>query len=297
MAEEQWWSRRWFTALREMGYDVDTSTRGSRVQQLEVARGRITAQVQDRELGVCSVEVRLLPLGNSDWSNVVDALCEHALYVAQLLAGDIPIEIEQAFGQAGLTLLPASRHELQSSTSCSNEIASASSALDEPNGDPDDSNGAAIGNRPLLAVYHALGEMFDDDPWLLFQLRGRDKQQLATALQDRRRHVEVGPTASAHAATASPPVSAFFPTERPEPLAHDAASSLLDALDTFWGAPRLLNNLQHQITPPSVDVALLRRLGPPPFTTAEGQVYDELMAVYHHVSHGVLALAYATDDD
>lgn len=277
MAERKWWSRRWLMALQDLGIDTNTSLRGSRVQQLEITRGVIIAQVQDRELGACHVEVRLLPLGNQDWAQVIDALSEHTLFAAQLSAGHVPPEIEQAFAQVGLSLLPSGLHELRGLCSCC----------------PPEVDHC----RPLLAVYRALAEMFDDDPWLLLQLRGRDRQQLLSALQERRQRIDrrTSQDGLAHRGrTPSRVDQPFFYSPHHTSPTQENTTSLLDDLDSFWGRPRLLNEIHHHIAPPPVDLALLRRLGPPPFAHGSSQVYDQLAAIYHQVSEAALALAFTS---
>lgn len=314
MSEGQWWSQRWLMSLREMGVEIDVSTRGVRVQQLEIERGTVTAQVQvDGES--CSVQVRLLPLGNSDWSNIVEALEAQALLVAQMQAGEIPPEVEQAFGEAGLTLFPTSIHELHCTCSCcdealtpvANEDAAGRSVMNTDGGnagwqEADDEDEMFRPCRALMATFNALGEMFDDDPWLIFQLRGREQPQIVSALHQKRHQLEP---------QSSPGFSAAPSAQRPASLIHRAdsaqtaaaeaesetASSLTDQLDEFWGNPRQLKDLQHHIVAPQIELTLLRRLGAPPFSENGMIIYRQLSEVYHQVSGAALALAYAEDED
>lgn len=109
-------------------------------------------------------------LTDEQWQQVTDALSAQALYVAQLLAGNVPPELEQIFGQAGVTLLPVTTTELTQQVTTTTGILY---------------NGASA--RPLAAVYNQLGGGTEtEDPWLLFRLRGRDRQQLLATLHERR---------------------------------------------------------------------------------------------------------------
>ena len=103
-----WWARRWQTWLKQLGLDTngEAGLRGCRVKRMEVSPGLIQAQVQDRELGAVAVEVRLAVLQDAQWERVIDALGSQAIYAAQLLAGNMPPEIEDVFAQAGASLLP-----------------------------------------------------------------------------------------------------------------------------------------------------------------------------------------------
>ena len=66
-------------------------------------------------------------------------------------------------------------------------------------------------------------------------------------------------------------------------------NSLLD----FGGFGLRFKELHHHIEPPAIDLALLRRLGPPPFVPHGPEAYEALAQIYRQVSEQALALAYA----
>ena len=72
---------------------------------------------------------------------------------------------EEAFRAAGLSLFPRTGWDLRTNCSC-----------------PDWSNPC----KHIAAVYYLLGEEFDRDPFLLFKLRGRTREQVIAALRTRR---------------------------------------------------------------------------------------------------------------
>ena len=120
------WSKRWYSWLNELGVSSDDAAtreqlRGSRVQRLEVQIGSINAKVRDRELGECLCHIEMPCLSDAQWATVIDALSEQALYAAQLLAGDMPAEIEAVFRDAGIALLPHNIEELSHSCDCCSE--------------------------------------------------------------------------------------------------------------------------------------------------------------------------------
>ena len=90
------------------GFDTDLAAalRGVRVKRLELTPGRIDAQFQDREIGAATVAICIPVLSDEQWEKVLTALASQAIFAAQLLAGEMPPELEQIFAQAGAELLP-----------------------------------------------------------------------------------------------------------------------------------------------------------------------------------------------
>jgi uncharacterized Zn finger protein len=276
-----WWARRWQTLLKQLGLDAHgdaSALRGCRVKRLEVMPGLIQAQVQDREVGAAAVEIRLPVLDDVHWDRVIAALGSQAIYAAQLLAGNMPPEIEDVFAQAGAALLPASAHELtQTCSSCA------------PGERP---------CRPLAAVYWQLGEMLAEDPWLLLRLRGRDRQQVLAAVHQQRNTAAadavVRPTAPAFVSETKMP--AFY-TPVPAVLEgqENTTPTLEEQLNDFWGRRKVLEDIHHHLARPLVELALLRRLGPPTPAPDGQEAYTQLQTVYRRVTERVWTLAFAPD--
>jgi uncharacterized Zn finger protein len=275
-ANNPWWSRRWQTMLKQLGLEVSAeSVRGSRVKRLEVLPGLIQAQVQDRELGAAAVEIGLPVLDAAHWERVIDALSSQALYAAQLLAGNMPPEIEQIFIQAGAALLPESLAELQHSCSVCAPLAGGKLC------------------RPLAAVYWQLGEMLAEDPWLLLRWRGRERQQVLAGIHERRNvGAETPPTSSAPAPVAATQMAAFYLPGSPPSAPEEEPSALDDQVDDFWGRRKVLEDIHHHLARPVVELALLRRLGPPTPTPDGQDAYGQLQTVYRRVTDRVWALAF-----
>ena len=80
-----------------------------------------------------------------------------ARWSAQLLAGIMPADIERAFAASGRRLFPFKLQEVRSECSC-----------------PDKANPC----KHISAVYFLMGERFSEDPFVLFQLRGRTRAKL-----------------------------------------------------------------------------------------------------------------------
>jgi uncharacterized Zn finger protein len=220
------------------------------------------------------VEITAASWNEEEWQRALDALASQALFAAQLLAGDLPPELDAALASAGVALLPESVEGLAHRCSCHVQ--------------------RERGCEHVAAVYQALGDMVADDPWLLFRLRGRDPQQVLRALRDQRtRAADLAPAAR-FAPAGKPGGEAGFYRLATE-QAEETDAPLLEAqMDSFWGSAKLLGGFRPQLARPPVELALLRRLGPPPFDRDQ-ETYDRLAALYRCISDAALQVAYAAE--
>ncbi len=306
-AAHTWWARRWDQLRQELGIAAESgrATAGAgaaRVKRLEVLPGLISAVVQGREAGPSTIEVRVATLRSEQWERVGERLSNLAMVNAQILSGAMPPEIEQVFTEAGAQLLPA-RDELE--VQCSSCPAGQC--------------------RHLPQVFALFAEMLNDDPGLLFTLRGRDRQQLLRDVREARSAPQ-SPAAASGAATAAagapatpgasggdgaqiqPGAAHLFGGGHVHPPAPSAAGAApkpagLDAeglgaqLDQYWGNRKLLKQFHHHIAPPLVELSLLRRLGPINTSDDAMALYEQMVAIYRRITEDALALAYATDEE
>lgn len=268
------WSERWQQLLVALGFDLQRGRsllrRGS-LRELTVQPGSIRVALEDPDRGLCQVEIALPVLQDEAWKRILDALSGQALFVAQLLAGELPEAVDEHFQAEAASLLPTTAEELEAACSC-----------------------CATWELPckhVNAALYAVGQTLDEDPWALFRLRGRNRQQV---LQSLRR---------ARSAGAEPTTSLAGPQAGEEPadfqgLGHDVAGPPLSGqIDEFWGKGRKLDRLHHTIAPPQIRLAILRRLGPPPFEQDSLDVYDALARIYEAVSQAALDLAFAPEPE
>ena len=161
-----WWSSRFVAVLESfnMGERLGRGrsyARTGQVMGLEIGPGLVKAKVQGSRSAPYKVEIRIPVLGEAEWMRVEKAMAEQALFLAQLLAGEMPREIESAFRDANLSLFPAGARDLTTDCSC-----------------PDWANPC----KHIAATYYILAEAFDQDPFLLFQWRGREPKKLQEQL-------------------------------------------------------------------------------------------------------------------
>ncbi|MBB5872872.1 putative Zn finger protein [Allocatelliglobosispora scoriae] len=167
---EQWWSRRFVDILEEI-CDPGRLVRGrayarkGQVLSMSIEPGVVAAQVQGSRPTPYAVSVRIGAYADEIWTVLVEALGARAVYRAQLLAGEMPHEIEQVFAEIGHPLFPEGRlgpGGLAMECSC-----------------PDH----GVPCKHLSAVLYLLGEAFDDDPFLVLAWRGRTRSALLDAVR------------------------------------------------------------------------------------------------------------------
>jgi uncharacterized Zn finger protein len=271
--DKQAWSRRWRTWLRSLGLaGGERST--CRVKRLDVLHGRVIAQIQERSGQQCDVEIRFAPWSDEEWQRVVDALSSQALFAAQLLAGDLPPDLDRTIAAAGVQILPTRMEEIEHECSCH------------------------INQRKICehvtALYAALGELLPEDPWLLFRLRGRDQQGLLRNLRMQRSRAENGqPSFSAGKGDSTRSGETGF--YRATAAVEEEIPPLDEQVATFWGSAKAQHDFRPHILAPTVELALLRRLGPPPLGAADISTYEALTTLYRRISQVALDLAYAAD--
>ncbi len=156
-----WWGQRWLEALLRVSYGYEsrlargrTYARAGRTHDLVIKKGTVTAKVTGSRRTPYKVTLRLGRLSDAVWSQAIAAMAAKAQFSAELLAGQMPQEIDAAFAAAGASLFPADEADLETDCTC-----------------PDWANPC----KHVAATHYVLGEALDRDPFLLFELRGRDK--------------------------------------------------------------------------------------------------------------------------
>ena len=122
--------------------------------------------------------------------------------------------------------------------------------------------------KHIAAVYYILAEMFDEDPFLIFKLRGRTKEEIIQALRQKR-----GQTLE-NEKQKIPEV---------EIIPEDVVTPLEDCLANFWKAGEALDSFVTNPAPPEIEVAILKRLGNPPATIG-GKDVTELLAKFYSIA-------------
>lgn len=264
-----WWASRWIAALEPL---VDSArlrrgrsyARKGQVMEIHVEPGHIEARVQGSRRRPYKVRIDIPPLSDAEWEKVIDGMAQQAIFAAKLLAGEMPPDIEEAFNTAGASLFPSSQQDLSTSCSC-----------------PDWANPC----KHIAAVYYLLGERFDEDPFMIFRLRGRIKEAITRELRARRSAGVLGIAEAAAAYTAEVPEAA-------------AESPSLEAdAEGYWTPGKGLDDFSVTIAPPQVEAALLKRMGPPPFWRSSRDFLTMLSPVYAAVTARAMELAFGNGEE
>ncbi len=260
-----WWGRRWIEALERLSAQYAnrvargrTYARAGRVHDLVVGAGSVRARVTGSRRTPYVVTFKIAALPPATWAKAVEEMAKQALFSAQLLAGEMPAEIDEAFRRAGASLFPSTRRDLATDCSC-----------------PDVANPC----KHVAATHCVLGEAFDKDPFLLFELRGRTKADVLDALR-RARAVVAGEPAPRAA------VAAVIPTVSLDPAAAEGYDR--------ERAP--LAELRFRIETPAVHAATLRGLGPPASWSLAESVVELLGPAYEAAGSLARDMALATEE-
>ena len=252
---KNWWAQRWIAALEQL-VDSGRLSRGrsyarkGQVLSIDETKDGIAARVQGSMRTPYKISIKINHLTDAEWDKVIDALAEQAIFSAQLLAGEMPQDIEQAFEKAKVSLFPAARRDLETECSC-----------------PDYSNPC----KHIAAAHYILGERFDEDPFLIFRLRGRTQEQVMQELRKRR--------------------AGSDETVEEEAEEAEIVIPLEEQIENFWDARAPLEGFAVSIRPPAIEMPLLKRLGEANFVPDPG-IQSWLSAVYQAVSRKAIQAAF-----
>ena len=235
---KNWWATRWIKAMERL-MDRGRLQRGRRyarkgqVLSLTEETGEVTAKVQGSRRRPYAITIQIKPLTEVQWELVIKALAARPIFMAQLLAGEMPQEIEEAFSSVRLSLFPATAQDLTQNCNC-----------------PD----WAEVCKHLAAVHYILAERFDEDPFLLLRLRGKTQDEILDALSQQQ---GAGDIAEIAAPEYDPPPPLFDSLADFWAVGEDAArfqtqiappSSLYPVL-TRLGAPAFMEDIDRWLKP------------------------------------------------
>ena len=262
---KNWWATRWIGAMERL-VDPGRLTRGrsyarkGQVLSIDEKGKGIEAWVQGSRPKPYKVTIHLEHLDDALWESVIDVLAEQALFAAQLLAGEMPGDIEQAFERAGASLFPVRPGDLGTHCSC-----------------PDYANPC----KHVAATHYILGERFDEDPFLLFRMRGRSQEQILEGLR-RRRAEDLNEDSEVQDDTNGEPELT---------LSLEEVLAAEDGAARFWLAGPDLEGFSIAMRSPEVEMPLLKRLGDPAFLPSDS-LQALLKPVYEEISRKAIIAAY-----
>jgi uncharacterized Zn finger protein len=256
---DTWWSKRWVKVLESFGWSNRLErgrryARSGQVIDFKLAPGRVTARVQGSMSEPYSVKIEMKPLADEAWNKVLEEMSQKAIFAAKLLAGEMPQNIEEAFDATGMSLFPESSKGIKTDCSC-----------------PDSANPC----KHIAAVYYILAEEFDRDPFMLFKLRGRTKDEITASLR-KKRTVDTEKVPEVEA-----PSTARVTEQKEVPL----------SVDGFWSGEEL-ESFSVNISPPDVSAAIIKRLGTPQFWDSKDNFNKKMGGYYEEISRRAMEAAY-----
>ena len=248
-----WWGQRWLAALESISSSYSgrlergkTYARTGRVHDLVIHDCAAEAKVTGSSDAPYDVEIRLEPLDATVWAGAIQIMASQAQFAAALLEGQMPKDIDSAFTPLDASLFPRSRKDLSTRCDC-----------------PDSSNPC----KHLAAVHYVLGDAFDRDPFLLFELRGRTRDDVLTELRK----------AWGAPSPASEPAVPSVKAGRISAADYDAPRAPLPSLALSFDMPRR--------------AGVIEQLGAPPQWPGKDRPASTLGPLLHQVARTAKALA------
>ncbi|MFJ8076028.1 SWIM zinc finger family protein [Streptomyces sp. NPDC096176] len=173
-----WWGNAWVEALEDTALDPARLVRGrayaatGHVAAITVTPGRVMAYVQGSRARPYRTEIRLRTLTDDDWDDFLSAAAARPEHIAALLDKDVPHALASA-----ADLLPTPG-DLIPDCSC-----------------PDDGYPC----KHAAALCYQTARLLDEDPFVLFLMRGRGERDILSDLSSR----NATRAAAEHSATAS----------------------------------------------------------------------------------------------
>ncbi len=251
----EWWVERWLELLDSYRFKKRLErgrnyAREGNVLNIDFRESKAWAKVQGSDVEPYEVSLALDSFTDEDWDFAIATIAEKAIYSAQLLAGEMPDNIEGVFTANGLSLFPFSLSDVRSHCSC-----------------PDKANPC----KHIAAVYYQLGDRFSEDPFIIFQLRGRTREQILATLRQLRNKE----TAVSEQKPQSEPENPQ--TVSDEVKKQDKNSNTLK----FWQYNETLEPSLINLTPSTDNKTILDLLGKIPLSAADADAFNQFLSTIY----------------
>ncbi|MFD3512296.1 SWIM zinc finger family protein [Streptomyces sp. NPDC058657] len=166
-----WWGKAWVDALEALSLDPARLARGrayadaGHVDTITVTPGRVVAYVRGSRARPYRADIRLRTLPDEDWDTFLDEAAEQPAHLEALLAKTLPYALlDPDSPLSAIPLLPAAAGDLLPTCTC-----------------PD----AGRPCKHAAALCYQVARLLDEDPFVVFLLRGRDEREILDALSRR----------------------------------------------------------------------------------------------------------------
>lgn len=264
-----WWGKQFIEALEAFSDPARLGrgrsyARNGKILKSKIDQNRITATVKgsiNPYFGVYkepryNTTIEIKPISSSDWSKAIKVLSSKASFVSKLLMNEVPDNIEEVFSELGLHLLPQSEKDFKTSCSC-----------------PDWSNPC----KHIAGVYYLVASQLDDDPFLLFELRGLSKDVLKAELSQSPLGQILSQELTTQEVSVQPSIS-FYTTVETEVIPEKMSAR------EFWLGTHRLPQILEEPSSVSLSAILIKKQGDfPPFWKKEYSFIQVMEEFYERV--------------
>ncbi|MAE17121.1 MAG: hypothetical protein CL911_06745 [Deltaproteobacteria bacterium] len=267
-----WWGKKFIEALE---WQMDTgrlqrgrSYAGDRIDEWEIKENKITARVRGnknpyfgvRKTPYYKTRITFATLSGKAWKGVLQRLSRNAGWVTHLMLNEMPDDIEEGFSKQSTGLLPGKNEsDFEADCSC-----------------PDYANPC----KHIAGMYYRLATLLDQEPLLLFQLRGLSLEKLRHELEQSPLGQALLSQMGEAAEVTVTPVSTFF-------IQPKKGGTLADfSPETFWSGQALPKKLLTlAVSGEERAVLLLKKQGDyPTFWDKPSSFLEVMDELYHHIA-------------
>jgi len=264
-----WWGERFLEAL-EQCTDPGRLSRGrsysrpGRMLSFSIKGAEISARLRGNinpYFGVYkepryTVKIHLKPIPAKKWKQILRRLARNAGWLTRLLMNEMPDDIEGAFKGSGVSLLPRSRADLNTACTC-----------------PDWANPC----KHVAGTYYKVAALLDQDPFLLFELRGITREELRKELSRTSLGKALATEMKEGLDLEPEPVASRFTAPARIPLKEEIG------LRNFWQGGKI-PDMPPTAKGPGVPALLIKKQGDyPPFWPRDNSFIEAMEAVYRQV--------------
>jgi uncharacterized Zn finger protein len=223
--------------------------RRRRVIDFVINSGRVSAKVFDDLSRPLRIEILFKQYANEKWERIFGELAKQGYFLAVLLSGHLPPETEEIFSRHGAELFPSSLEKLTIAVNGQRH---------------------APVTKHVAAVVYRLCEKLDDDPFSIFVLRGRGREETLLEIRKRR---------SFNSEAANLGISLSYQDVKYEP-----APPLVSTMDHFWSSGGAALELSYSIKADELPASVLKWLDPLPLRGLEDRLDVILEQAYEKIA-------------
>lgn len=260
-----WWGQKFLATIEQLTDEGRLSrgrsyAKGKKVKSFDIKDGVVTAQVRGsinpyfgvhkEPLYITTLEFQ--PISTANWSDAIALMASKASMITRLLLNEMPDNIEETFAQLDLNLLPRHHQDLETGCSC-----------------PDWSNPC----KHIAGVYYLLASELDQDPFLLFELRGLSRENLLKELAK-------SPLGQALSAELQQQARSLQPVESYYPPLQTVKTSNCKTLQEFWHGSKRFTQVDTPAQVPISGIPIKKQGDFPAFWNRDNSFIEAMETLY-----------------